>query len=84
MIKIVLFIQKSEDFNFSLLGGSADINCFFKVIAKFGDNKHNKDIKKIVENKYFFSIKGGGGKIWMENSLTFNVFFIETFPQNHS
>ena len=22
----------------------------------------------------------GGGKIWMENSITFNVFFIETFP----
>ena len=24
---------------------------------------------------------GGGGKIWTENSITFNVFFIETFPK---
>ena len=23
----------------------------------------------------------GGGKIWMGNSITFNVFFIETFPK---
>ena len=37
----------------------ADINLFFKVLAKFGNNKHNKDIKKIVEKKCFFSIEGG-------------------------
>ena len=70
MVKMVQFIQKSEDFNFSLLGGSgqksrlsvrlfdfnflvlnilkeADINFFFKVLAKFGDNNHKKDIKKM-------------------------------------
>ena len=41
----------------------ADINFFFKVLAKFGDNKHNKDIKKIVEKKCFFSSKGGGGGV---------------------
>ena len=31
----------------------------------------------------FFFIEGGWGwgKIWMENSITFNVFFIETFPK---
>jgi len=39
----------------------ADINFFFKVLAKFGDNKHNKDIKKIVAKKCFFSIEGGWG-----------------------
>jgi len=33
----------------------ADINFFFKVLAKFGDNKHNKDIKK----NGFFTSKGG-------------------------
>ena len=56
----------------------ADINFFFKVLAKFGDYKHNKDIKKIVEKKcIFFHRRGSGewGKIWMENSITFNVFF---------
>ena len=53
----------------------ADINFFFKVLAKFCDNEHNKDIKKNI----FFPSKGGG-KIWIENSITINVFFIETFP----
>ena len=86
MVRMVQFIQKSEDFNFSLLGGSgqksrlsvelfdfnflvlnilkeADINFFFKVLAKFGDNKHNKDIKKNCEKKCFFSIDGGWGGV---------------------
>ena len=27
----------------------ADINIFFKVLAKFNDYKHNKDIKKVLE-----------------------------------
>ena len=51
------------DFNFLVLNilKEADINFFFKVLAKFGDNKHNKDITKIVEKKCFFSIEGGGG-----------------------
>ena len=84
MIRMVQFIQKTEDFNFSLLGGSgqkslqlvrlfdfnflvhnilkeADINCFFKVLAKFGDYKHNKDIKKL----------------WKKNGF---MVLIETFP----
>ena len=33
---------------------------------------------------FFFhqrGVGGGGGKIWMENSITFNVFFIDTFPK---
>ena len=78
MIRMVYFIQKSEDFNFLLLGGSgqksrqsvrlfdfdflvlnilkeADINFFFKVLAKFGDNKHNKDIQKKCGIFIFFS-----------------------------
>ena len=56
----------------------ADINFFFKVLAKFGGNNI-----KIMEKKCFFSIEGGWGgvKISMENSMTFNVFFIETFPK---
>ena len=59
----------------------ADINFFFKVLAKFGDNKHDKDIKKNCEKlMFFFHRRGVGGKIWMENSITFNVFFVETFP----
>ena len=55
----------------------ADINLFFKVLAKIGHNKHNKDIKTNVEKKCFFSIEGGGRgvKIWMENSKTINVFY---------
>ena len=79
MIRMVQFIQKSEDFNFSLLGGvraeikavsqtfdfnflvlnilkEGDINFLFKVLAKFFDYKHNKDIK-------------------MVNSITFDDFF---------
>ena len=54
-----------------------DINFFFKVLAKFGDYKHNKDIKEMWEILIFW----GGCKILMENSITFNVFFIETFPK---
>jgi len=56
----------------------ADVNFFFKVLGKFGDNKHNKDIKKNCgKQNVFSSIVGGwgGGKIWMENSITFNVFY---------
>ena len=75
------------DFNFLVLNilKEADINFFFKVLAKFGDNKHNKDMKKIVEKKCFFPSKwggggGGGGKIWMENFITFNVFFYLNLP----
>ena len=52
------------DFTFLVLNilKEADINFFFKVLAKFGDNEHNKDIKKIVEKKMFFSSsKGVGG-----------------------
>ena len=62
----------------------ADINFVFKVLDKFGDNKHNEDIKINVEKKcVFFHRRGvGGGQIWMENSITFNVFFIETFPNS--
>ena len=35
-----------------------------------------------MKNKCFFSIEGGwgGGKIWMENSITFNVFFYWNLP----
>ena len=31
---------------------------------------------------FFFHRRGvgGGGKIWMKNSITFNVFFIKIFP----
>ena len=36
------------------------------------------DIKKIVENKCFFHRKGGG-KILMDNFITFYAFFTETF-----
>ena len=55
---------KLFDFNFLVLNilKEADINFFFKVLAKFGDNKHNKDITKIVGKKCFFSLKGGGGE----------------------
>ena len=35
-----------------------DINFIFKVLAKFGDYKHNKDIKKM----FFFHRRGGGVK----------------------
>ena len=56
-----------------------DINFFFKVLAKFGDYKPNKDIQKNCGKQMFFSIEVG--KISIENSITFNVFcFIETFP----
>ena len=33
----------------------------FKVLAKFGYNKHNEDIQKNCGNKCFFPSKGGGG-----------------------
>ena len=51
------------DFNFLVLYilKEADINLFFKVLAKFGDNKHNKDIKKKWEKNVFFPSKGVGG-----------------------
>ena len=52
----------------------AEHNFLLKILAKFGDYKHNKDIKQNC------GIEGGGGKILMEISITFNVFFIETFP----
>ena len=81
--------QKSQlsvglfDFNFLVLNilKEADINFFFKVLAKFGDNKHNKGIKKNCGKKMFFSIEGGcgGGKFWMENSITFDVFLLKPF-----
>ena len=48
-----------------------NIHYFFKVLSKFGDNKHNKDTSKGG---------GGGGTIWMENSITFNVFFYWNLP----
>ena len=35
------------------------------------------DIKKIVKKNVFFSSEGGGGKIWMENYITFNVFLLK-------
>ena len=60
-----------------------DIKFVFKVIAKFGDYKHNKDIKKNCGKKTFFPLKGGGWgrcKIRLENSITFTFVFIETFP----
>ena len=81
LINLVLFwfcIQKSEDFNFSVLGGSGQnsrtfsfklfgsnhfklnrYQFFFKVLPKFGDNKHNKDIKKIVGKKMCFFHRRG-------------------------
>ena len=67
------------DFNFLVLNilKEADINFFFKVLAKFGNYKHNKDIKKNCGKKWVFFIEGGWGNIWMENSITFN----ETFPK---
>ena len=69
------------DFNFLVLNilKEADINFFFKVLAKFEVNKHNKDIKKNMKKKcFFFHRRGvGGGKIWMENSITFNVFLLK-------
>ena len=36
-----------------------------------------------MKKNQFVSTEGGwgGSKIWMENSITFNVFFIETFPK---
>ena len=45
------------DFNFLVLNIliEADINFFFKVLAKFGDNKQNKDINKIVDI-FFMSV----------------------------
>ena len=50
--------QGSQTLNFNCLVlnilKEADIDFFFKVLAKFGDNKHNKDIKQIVGNKCFF------------------------------
>ena len=51
------------DFNLLVLNilKEAAINIFFKVLAKFGDKKHNKDIKKIVEKNDFFPLKWGGG-----------------------
>ena len=51
-----------------------DLNCFFKVLAKFVDYKDNRHKKRV-----FFSIDGGG-KILMENTITFSVFFMESFP----
>ena len=39
----------------------AENNFLFKVLAKFGVNKHNKDIKKNCGKKCFFPSKGGGG-----------------------
>ena len=76
-------VSRTFDFNFLVLNIliKENIKFFFKVLAKFGDNKHNKDIKKNWEKiMFFFHRRGVGGKIWMENSITFNVFFIETFP----
>ena len=76
--------QFSEDFNLSLLGGSGQksrllVRLFdFAILAKFGDYEHNRH-KKIVENKCFFHRKGGGGKILMDNFITFYAFFTETF-----
>ena len=45
-------------FGFNILK-EADIISFFKVLPKFGDNKHNKDIKKIVGKKMFFFHRRG-------------------------
>ena len=42
----------------------ADINLFFKVLAKFGDYKDDKEIKKIVDFSFFF-IEGVVGTILM-------------------
>ena len=33
---------------------------FFKVLGKFGDNKHNKDITKIMKKKVRREVEGGG------------------------
>ena len=30
-----------------------NINCFFKILAKFGDHKHNKDMEKNCGKKMF-------------------------------
>jgi len=38
----------------------ADINFFFKVLAKFGGYKHNKDIKKLWKKNVFFHRRGVG------------------------
>ena len=57
------------DFKFWVLNilKEADINYFFKVLAKFGDNKHNKDIQKLWTKNVIFPSKGVrvkfGGKI---------------------
>ena len=40
----------------------ADIKFFFKVFAKFNDNKHKKDIKKLWNFYLFFHRRGG--KFW--------------------
>ena len=50
----------------------ADINVFFKVLAKFGDYKHNKDIKKIRVKMIKVKVK------FLWKLLMF--LFIETFP----
>ena len=49
---MVQFIQNTEDFDFHFcpknIFKKANIIFFFKVLAKFGDYKDNKNIKKIV------------------------------------
>ena len=52
-------IKKTLEVNVPNILKEADIIFFFKVLAKFGDYKHNKDITKNVEKKCFFSIEGG-------------------------
>ena len=59
------FSMSVELFDFNVLVLNilieADINIFFKVLAKFDDYKDNNNIQKNCGKKRFFSIEGGGG-----------------------
>ena len=67
------------DFIFLILNilKEADINFFFKVLAKFGDNKHKKDIKKNCRIKKFFSWKI---QRWSAVRL---IFWLQLFGSKH-
>ena len=56
-------------------------NILKEVDINFGYYKHNKGLKNGGKT-CFFPIEIDRGRITMENSITFNVFLIETFPKD--